>query len=202
VEGTRRLLVVDADPGSRATITEALRRAGYATTMAETGEQALAIAEQSLPAMVILETHLPGASGYEICRELREAYGDMLPIVFISATRTEETDQVVGLLLGADDYLPKPIRVDLLLARVRRLMAQAAPAAALLGAPLTPREHEVLELLTGGLRADEIAARLVITPKTVAKHIERILGKLGVHSRAEAVAVALRRGRGIEHRPA
>jgi DNA-binding NarL/FixJ family response regulator len=59
----------------------------------------------------------------------------------------------------------------------------------------------VLELLADGIRGDEIARRLVITPKTVAKHIERILGKLGVHSRAEAVAVALRRASAGNERP-
>jgi DNA-binding NarL/FixJ family response regulator len=186
-------LIVDADPASRDALADVLHRAGYATSEAASGEEALALAGVDRPALVIMETHLPGASGYEICRELREAYGDALPLVFVSATRTEETDQVAGLLIGADDYLPKPIRFDHLLARVRRLMVQSAPGGAAMGTPLTPREREVLDLLADGVRGDEIARRLVITPKTVAKHIERILGKLGVHSRAEAVAVALRR---------
>jgi DNA-binding NarL/FixJ family response regulator len=59
-------------------------------------------------------------------------------------------------------------------------------------APLTPREREVMTLLVEGLSSTDIAERLVITPRTVAKHIEHILAKLGVHSRGQAVAVALR----------
>lgn len=77
--------------------------------------------------MVILETHLGGACGYEICREFREQYGDALPIILVSAARTDETDRVVGLLLGADEYLPKPIQFDHLLARIRWLMAHNQP---------------------------------------------------------------------------
>jgi DNA-binding NarL/FixJ family response regulator len=99
---------------------------------------------------------------------------------------------VAGLLLGADDYLPKPVRFDHLLARVRRLVGHAPPIAASVAARLTPREQEVLGLLAEGLEQDAIANRLVITPKTVAKHIERILSKLDVHSRAQAVVLALR----------
>jgi DNA-binding NarL/FixJ family response regulator len=72
------------------------------------------------------------------------------------------------------------------LARVRRLVAQSAPVAPAAASNLTPREREVLGLLTEGLELHEIANRLVITPKTVSKHIEHILGRLGVHnSRAE-----------------
>jgi DNA-binding NarL/FixJ family response regulator len=188
------VMVIDGDPESRAALSEALRRAGYPTQQARTGEAALDEAARGLPALVILETHLPGASGYEICREFRERYGDDLPIIFVSAARTEETDRVAGLLLGADDYLAKPIRFDHLLARVRRLVGHSASIASSVAARLTPREQEVLGLLAEGLEQDEIANRLVITSKTVAKHIERILSKLDVHSRAQAVVLALREG--------
>jgi DNA-binding NarL/FixJ family response regulator len=187
------VLVVDGDAGSCAALSRALRRAGYLTQQAHTGEEALDAADRQRPALVIMETHLPGASGYEICREFRERYGEDLPIIFVSAARTDETDRVAGLLLGADDYLAKPIRFDHLLARVRRLMTQSAAVAGPVASSLTPREQEVLGLLAEGLEQDEIANRLFITPKTVAKHIEHILGKLGVHSRAQAVVLALRR---------
>jgi DNA-binding NarL/FixJ family response regulator len=133
-----------------------------------------------------------GASGYEICRELPERYGDNLPIIFVSAARTDETDRVAGLLLGADDYLPKPIQFDHLLARVRRLTAHSSQVVRPVASLLTQREREVLALLADGLEQVEIANQLVITPKTVSKHVERILSKLGVHSRTQAVALALR----------
>ena len=191
--GPSRVLVVDGDPETCAAVAEVLQRAGYPTQQARTGEEALEAAGRQRPALVIMETHLPGASGYEICREFRERYGEELPIIFVSATRTDETDRVAGLLLGADDYLAKPIPLDHLLARVRRLVTQSAAVAGPIASSLTPREQEVLGLLAEGLEQDEIANRLFITPKTVAKHIEHILGKLGVHSRAQAVVLALRR---------
>jgi DNA-binding NarL/FixJ family response regulator len=186
------VMVIDGDPAARVALSEALQRAGYPTQQAPTGEAALGDAAREPPALVILETHLPGASGYEICRELRERYGDDLPIIFVSAARTSETDRVAGLLLGADDYLAKPIRFDHLIARVRRLTGHSAAIASSVAARLTPREQEVLGLLAEGLEQDEIANRLVITSKTVGKHIERILSKLDVHSRAQAVVLALR----------
>src|SRR5215207_1741594 len=190
------VLIVDGEPSARGALSNALHRSGYATQQTGTGEEALEAAARQRPAIVIIETHLPGASGSEICRECREQYGDALPIIFVSAARTDETDRVAGLLLGADDYLPKPIQFDHLLARVRRLVAHSAPVAWPVASQLTPREEEVLGLLAEGLEPDEIANRLVITPKTVAKHIERILGKLGVHCRVQAVALALRRDGG------
>jgi DNA-binding NarL/FixJ family response regulator len=187
-----RVLVVDGDPESCAALSDALQRAGYRVQQASTAEEALQAAARQRPALVIMETHLPGTSGYEIARELREQYGEDLPIIFVSAARTDETDRVAGLLLGADDYLPKPIRFDHLLARVRRLVAQSAAIPGPVASQLTPREQEVLGLLADGLEQDDIANRLSITPKTVSKHIERILSKLGVHSRAQAIVVALR----------
>jgi DNA-binding NarL/FixJ family response regulator len=186
------VLVVDGDPKARDEFSEALERAGYPTQQASTGELALAAAARQRPALVIMETHLPGTSGYEVTRELQDRYGEDLPIILVSASRTEATDKVAGLLLGADDYLAKPIVADHLLARVRRLLARWAAVSAPVASRLTPREREVLALLSEGLEQDEIASRLFITPKTVAKHIEHILGKLGVRSRAQAIALALR----------
>jgi DNA-binding NarL/FixJ family response regulator len=188
-------LIVDADAAARAAISSALERAGYRTEQASTGEHALDTAQRECPAVAIVETHLPGLSGYEVCREFRDRYGNDVAIIFISAKRTEETDQVAGLLLGADDYLPKPFGMDRLLAHVRRLASRLAPSTSPAVARLTRREREVLELLTEGLEQEQIARRLFISPRTVAKHVEHILAKLGVRSRAQAVAAAMRTGR-------
>jgi two-component system, NarL family, nitrate/nitrite response regulator NarL len=138
-------------------------------------------------------------SGYEICRELRDEYGDFLPILFISGAKTDELDRVSGLLLGADDYIVKPFDPNEVLARVRRLTRRLTVQVPRRGRSgleelLTSRELEVLFLLADGHTQKKIASELVISPKTVATHLQNILTKLGVHSRAEAVALAHRDG--------
>jgi DNA-binding NarL/FixJ family response regulator len=149
--------------------------------------------------LVVLEVRLGDISGYEVCRALKEAFGDAIGIVFMSRDRTEPSDRVAGLLLGADDYLEKPLAGDELLARVRGLIRRLAPqprptADSAAESELTGRELEVLGLLADGLDQRTIAGRLFIAPKTVGKHIEHILQKLPARSRAEAVAIAYRRG--------
>lgn len=160
------------------------------------GTDVLEAATAELPAAVVLEVELPGLDGYEVCRELRERFGHALPIIFTSDERTDALDRAAGLLLGADDYVAKPVDPAELIARIRRLverpLANGHSGSTNRLAALTGREREVLELLGEGYRQDEIAKRLVISPKTVATHIQRILGKLDVRSRAQAVALVLR----------
>ena len=189
--GAARILVADHDRESRALMSRVLRRVGYTVDQAETGEEALAVAKRERPALVVVEVLLRGVSGYEVCHELKNEFGEALPIVFVSGNRTESGDRVAGLLVGADDYLVKPFDPEELLARVRRLL----PAPVAEGRKvheLTQRELDVLSFLVDGLNQSEIAEKLVLSPRTVGKHIEHILRKLDVHSRAQAVSVALR----------
>ena len=191
------ILIVDDDAVFREFVGTLLGRLGHLTVEAANGEDALAQALAERPSLVLLDVDVPGASGYEVCRELRDTYGPALPIVFVSGTRVDRLDLVGGLLVGADDYLVKPIDPDELLARVRGHLARSGvPAPAPNGdAPnLTPREREILALLASGLDQRAIAKELVISSKTVATHIQRILGKIGVGSRAQAVAFAHRHG--------
>jgi two-component system, NarL family, nitrate/nitrite response regulator NarL len=192
------ILVVDGDELHRASVTLLLRRGGYETHEVETGGEALAEAHRSRPALVVLDVRLRDGSGYEVCRQLREAFGETLPIMFVSALRTEPYDRVGGLLLGADDYLAEPFAPDELLARVRRLVTRSRDDWSALN--LTKRELEILRLLAGGRNQSQISGALVIAERTVATHIQHILAKLGVHSRAQAVAVAHRRGLGADDR--
>jgi DNA-binding NarL/FixJ family response regulator len=177
---------------SRTGFRAALARVGYEAVEAATGEEALEAADRTAPALVLVDVCLPGISGYEVCRALRERFGDELPIVFVSAARTESYDRVAGLLLGGDAYLSKPVAPDELLIHVRRLMTRVAPLSPAVRRTLTAREREVLRLMAEGLKPSEIAVRLVLSQKTVGTHIEHIFGKLGVHNRAQAVAVAYR----------
>ena len=191
------ILIVDDDAVFREFVGTLLGRIGHLTQEAANGEDALEQALAERPSLVVLDVDVPGVSGYEVCRELRDAYGPTLPIVFVSGTRIDRLDLVGGLLVGADDYLVKPIDPDELLARVRgHLVRSGVPLQAPDGdAPnLTPREREILALLASGLDQRAIASELVISSKTVGTHIQRILGKLGVGSRAQAVAFAHRHG--------
>jgi DNA-binding NarL/FixJ family response regulator len=188
----RAVLIVDDDAGDRATFREALARSGYAIAEAASGEQALELAEQIDPAVVILDVCLPGISGYEVCHALRQRFGEELPIVFVSAARTESYDRVAGLLLGGDSYFSKPVAPDELLIHVHRLMTRVRPLPPAVARTLTVREREVLRLLAEGLTPSEIACQLVLSQKTVGTHIEHIFIKLGVRNRAQAVAVAYR----------
>ena len=191
--GNRTILIVDDDSVVRAAIATILTDAGYATREAESGAEALRIARLAPPALVLLDVNLPGICGYEVCRLLRDDFGDQFPIVFVSGARTESFDRVAGLLLGANDYISKPFREDELLARVQSLLArQPAVATRALASRLTARELQVLRLLSTGLAPDDIARLMVISPKTVGAHVEHIYTKLGVQTRAQAVAVAYR----------
>jgi DNA-binding response OmpR family regulator len=192
------VLVVDPDSDQGRLLATLLSRAGFRANVVATGEQALEEARRERPQLVLLEVRLEDISGYEVCRALREDFGEALGIMFLSGDRNEASDRVAGLLLGADDYLGKPVAEDELLARVRALARRAgaydhlkAPA---LRAGLTARELEVLQLLAEGCDQHAIAQRLVVSPKTVGKHIEHILAKLPARSRAEAVAIAYQRG--------
>ena len=196
--GGGRILVVDDSADLRELISVTLARDGQRVIAAGTGEEALAIARREKPALVLLDVQLPGTSGYAVCNELRQTLGDEVPIMFISGTRTESFDRVAGLLIGADDYLTKPFDPDELVVRARRLLGRARPAER---PPrrgqrfsLTPREGEVLRLLVDGMTQAEIAEKLQLSPKTVGTHIQRILGKLGVKSRTQAVALAAQEG--------
>jgi DNA-binding NarL/FixJ family response regulator len=188
------VLVVADDEGFRAVVADLLGKVGLATREATTGEAALIAAGEARPDLVVLETLLPGMCGYELCHELRERFGDTIGVVFASATRTDPGDRVAGLLVGADDYIVRPFAPDEFVARVRRLLVRPATA---FGSPttaarLTPREREVLSLLIVGESQAEIARTLSISSRTVAKHVEHLVLKLGARNRAHAVAIAVR----------
>jgi DNA-binding NarL/FixJ family response regulator len=193
-----QILIVDDDATLRRLVATLLERAGHDTVEAASGEEGLELARRDPPRLVLLDINLPGTSGYAVCNELRQAAGQQLPIIFISGERTESFDRVAGLLIGADDYITKPFDNDELIARVSRMLERVSQQRAqpldddMYG--LTPRECEVLALLVDGLSQPDIAERLYLSPKTIGTHIQRIMGKMGVRSRTQAVAVAARDG--------
>jgi len=188
----RTILIADGDPEFRQAATLALRATGLRIRESTTGDEALVAAREEDIVLVVLDVRLENVSGYEVCRRLRDERGESLPILFVSEDRTEVFDRIAGLLVGADDYLTKPVSADELGARVRRHLRRAAGSAVAPESVLTAREREVLELLAQGLGPIEIGSELSISPKTVATHVEHIYAKLGVHTRAQAVAKAFR----------
>jgi DNA-binding NarL/FixJ family response regulator len=189
-------LVVDDDPGFRTLVRTLCERAGFRVEEGADVSGALVAYEEAPPDVVLLDVKLPGASGYEVYRELHDRDA-RLPIIFVSGERVDAYDRTVGLLLGADDYIVKPFDPDELIARIRRSIRRQQqrrpePDDALAG--LTPREMEVLALLAAGRSSKEIARRLVISPRTVSTHVQHILAKLDVSNRARAIALAHRAG--------
>jgi two-component system, NarL family, nitrate/nitrite response regulator NarL len=193
------ILIVDADARFRAFVSRLVARAGFTVREAATGGHAVESAREERPGLVLLDVGLPDINGFEVCKRLRDEFGDDLPIVFVSGERTDPLDRAAGFLVGGDDYLVKPVDPDELLARARRLVSRSRRGRGSWPrtprqAALTNRELEVLQLLAEGMSSKAIARELVIAPKTVASHIQHVIAKLGVHSRAEAVAVAYREG--------
>jgi DNA-binding NarL/FixJ family response regulator len=197
------VLIVDDDRPSRNLLVSLLERAGYTARGVASAEEALETVAEQRPDVVLTDVQLPGISGYELCRVLRETHGEALGLMIVSGNRTEPFDRAAGILLGADDYMAKPVDSGEFVARVWRLAGRVNGrgsrkngADGKIGT-LSPREREVLDLLATGSDQDEIAQQLFISPKTVATHIQRSLTKLGVHSRTQAVALALRQGRDV-----
>ena len=118
------VLVVDDDAAAREHLADVFNSAGYATLEAASGNEALAAARLTPPSAVVLDVTLPGMTGYDVCRTLREEHGQDLPIIFLSSDRTEPLDRVVGLMMGADDYVVAPFAAPELVARIGRALAR------------------------------------------------------------------------------
>jgi len=139
---THRILVVDDEPDITALVAYHLARAGYRVSTATTGQDALKSAREERPDVVVLDLMLPGVSGYEVLRELRQRPETRDVGVILLTARREEADRVRGLSLGADDYLTKPFSPQELTLRVAAILRRlAAPAVAagssLVEGPLT-----------------------------------------------------------------
>ena len=206
------ILVIDHDHEFRAFAEDVLGRMGHPARAVASAIEAQELLDGDRPALVVIEVELPELSGLAILAQLLETFGDDLPVILTSAQRGTPLDRAAGLMLGADDYLVKPIDPAELVARVRRSLRRSGVPVAGNGngngavngavngngrspdALLSPREREILTLLADGQTQKDIAATLVISPKTVGTHIQHLLAKLGVHSRAQAVAAAYSRG--------
>ncbi|HEX4213369.1 MAG TPA: response regulator transcription factor [Candidatus Dormibacteraeota bacterium] len=118
-----RVLVVEDERGLSDLVRSHLEREGHEVTQAFDGREALRIARQQSPELLVLDWMLPGLDGLEVCRELRRTH--LMPVIMLTA-RDSETDRVLGLEAGADDYVVKPFSIPELLARVRATLRRVA----------------------------------------------------------------------------
>lgn len=140
------VLVVEDEEHLRATLAYNLRKAGYDVQVAATGLEAIAQFQAQQPDVVLLDVMLPGIDGFEVCRRIRQLSG--VPILMLTA-RTDEVDAVVGLELGADDYIAKPFRMRELLARIA-----AALRRPVLGSASADHLPSATPLISGDLLVD------------------------------------------------
>jgi DNA-binding response OmpR family regulator len=143
-----KVLVVDDEPSIVELVRFNLEREGFATDVASDGREALAAARQGKPDIIVLDVMLPGMDGYEVCRVIRQE--SSVPIIMLTA-KTDEIDRVLGLELGADDYVVKPFSPRELVARVRAIARRLRPSASIASEPLItagnifvyPMKHKV-----------------------------------------------------------
>jgi DNA-binding response OmpR family regulator len=205
-----RILIVEDTLEIAESLQQYLEDEGHEATIATKAAHAVALHASHRPDLLVLDLGLPDRDGYDVLQLLRER-GDPVPVLILSA-RSLEADKLKGFRLGADDYVTKPFSVMELLARVAALLRRARPpATAASGAGsaqptpapqplsdaevrerfgLTPRQVEIARLVGEGHTNAEIAAQLGVSFFTVRSHVEHILAKLGVPSRA-AVGVLL-----------
>jgi DNA-binding response OmpR family regulator len=145
-----RVLLIEDDRAVQEGVRLALRRQGHDVTTAGTGEEGLARLRSFRPDVVVLDLMLPGLSGLEVCRRIRGE--DQVPIIMATA-RGDDTDIVVGLEAGADDYVVKPVRARVLEARIRAVLRRVGAAPADGGIPKieTHGEHGELAIDRAGL---------------------------------------------------
>jgi NarL family two-component system response regulator LiaR len=211
-ESSLRVIVADDDALARRLIKSALRNAGM-TVVAEagSGREAVELGLHYRPDIILMDVVMPGLDGVLATRKIVESNPDQLVVVLTAAG--EDEFGLLALRAGAVGFLSKEIDIDALpqalaavrdgegaisRAMTRRLIEQfrggSSGSSGLrpIKGPLTAREWEVIDLLTPGYSTDQVADTLVVSHETVRSHLKNIMRKLGVHSRADAVAAVER----------
>ena len=147
----KQILVIEDDPDIVEICGDYLRAAGFSVTVVQDGVKGLAAAQRLKPDLIVLDLMLPGMDGLDVCRAVRRENGDLgqTPIIMLTA-RVEESDKLVGLELGADDYITKPFSPRELVARVRvvlrRITRDPASETLRVGEVILDRSHYVVQL--------------------------------------------------------
>jgi DNA-binding NarL/FixJ family response regulator len=207
-----RVLLVDDHTFFRAGLRNMLADESFEVLEARSGAQAVDIVARSPPDVVLMDLHMPGMSGIEATRRVREVAPEARVVMLtVSAAQDEIVDAV---LAGACGYLLKDASIEEIVGSLRAAAAGASWASPHVAAvlfervraggerepeddalvALSDREREILRLLAAGKDNAEIGRELYISPSTVKNHISAILAKLGVHNRIQAAVYAVRRG--------
>ena len=194
--------IVDDDASFRLALERRLKQAGYEVTTYLSAQQLLdRRPDESKPGCILLDVRIPGLSGPELQDRMAEL-GSTLPIIFLTGYADVPTT-VKAIKAGAHDFLTKPVASEQLLDSIEQAMAHheiARAATQRLNAfraqldTLTPREHQVFELVVQGKINKQIATQLGATERTIKAHRHRVMEKMGVESLAELVSVAERLG--------
>jgi DNA-binding response OmpR family regulator len=156
---TMKILVVDDEPRIVRGVRNYFEDAGYSVVTALDGPSALEKARREHPDLIVLDLMLPGMDGFDVCRTLRQESD--VPIIMLTA-RVEETDQLIGLELGADDYVTKPFSPRMLVARARAVLRRAKAASSSEAAPVYRAGD--LELDVGARRCQVAGEEVPLTP--------------------------------------
>jgi two-component system OmpR family response regulator len=190
----RTILVVDDDPHIRQLLVFALAKVGLATREAEDGEQALASALGDPPDLIVLDINMPRMDGLEVCRRLRAVAET--PILFLSS-RDDEIDRVLGIELGADDYVVKPFSPREVAARVQAILRRTTPKAAAEAGEGGEARHGRLALDLEGWRATFGGAAVALTVtefsllSILASAPRRVFGRDAIIDRLHGVGFAV-----------
>ncbi|NES04634.1 MAG: response regulator transcription factor [Okeania sp. SIO2F4] len=208
----KKILIVDDEDNLRILLKRHLEFQGYEVTDANSALDALSILEQQEPDLIISDIMMPEMDGLEFCQRLRASnLGQLIPFIFLSS-KGELEDRIIGLSMGADDYINKPFEMRELVAKIEAQLARSSrislemkrltedymtkiqPLADPEPLPLTPAEERVFWEVAEGLTNKQISDRLFISPRTVQTHLSKIMRKLNLENRSQLVRYAFEHG--------
>ncbi len=183
-ENTPRILIVEDEPKLGQLLIDYLQAAGYAPALINHGDKVLPYVRQTPPHLILLDLMLPGTDGLTLCREIRR-FSDV-PVVMVTA-KIEEIDRLLGLEIGADDYICKPYSPREVVARVKTILRRCKPQRDLQALDLTPAEFRLLKTLSQEpgkvFSREQLLNHLyddyrVVTDRTIDSHIKNLRRKL------------------------